>query len=122
MEFIIILDKTLQLPVVRWFLLVSTLALMIAAGIYKSSAAIKELQIKALKGDIATYAAHIEAQNTAVIKAGADYEQQKKKAMVANEKAAALKRELERLGGITIVPGSCEIMVMQAINEVRRGN
>ncbi len=89
---------------------------------YRAQLSITELQLKAAKGNIASYAAYIETQNAAVIKAGSDYEQAEKKALAANEKAAELKRELERLGGISIVPSSCEIMVMQAINEVRRGN
>jgi hypothetical protein len=119
-EILIAIDKFLQLQLVRWFLLASTLALMIAAGIYKARLGTTELQLKAAKGDVATYAAHIEAQNAAVAKAGAEYTEQKKKAQAAQQTAGVLKKELDRLGGITVAPNGCAEMVMQALLEVRK--
>ena len=120
MEILLAIDKFLQVALVRWFLLISTVALLIAGIAYKARLGVAELQLKAAKGDIATYAAHIEHQNLSIIKAGSDYEQAKKKALVANQKAAALQKELIRLGGITISLAPCEDMVAQAIKEVRR--
>lgn len=120
MEILLAIDKFLQTALVRWFLLISTVALLIAGIAYKARLGICELQLKAAKGDIATYAAHVEYQNLSIIKAGADYEQAKKKALVANQKAADLAKELQRMGQIIIAPAVCEDMVSQAIREVRR--
>ena len=120
MEVLIAIDKFLQIALVRWFLLVSTVALMIAAGMCRASLGLKELQLKSAKGDIATYAAHIELQNISVLKAGQEYEQQKKKALTAQQESAKLRDALKKMGQITIAPNTCDQMVMQAVEELRR--
>ena len=120
MEILLAVDKFLQIPLVRWFLLISTVALLIAGITYKARLGVCELQLRAAKGDIATYAAHIELQNVSIIKAGQEYAEAKKRARVAQQKSAEMKKQLDDMQQIIIAPAVCEDMVSQAIREVRR--
>lgn len=122
MEILLAVDKFLQIALVRWFLLVSTVGLLIAGIAYKTRLGVAELQLKAAKGDIATYAAHIEHQNAAVLKAGQEYEQSKKKALAAQEKAAQsarLAEEWRKRALATPLTGSCDEMVRQVVESLR---
>ena len=120
MKIIKTVDNFLSLTMVRWFLLVSTIALILVASIYKGRLAFSDLQLKAAKGDIATYAAHIEVQNAAITKATQEYEESKKKLLTATQQAEKLKKELDAMGKIIVLPGTCEAMVKQVIEEVRK--
>ena len=116
------IDNFLQISLVRWFLLASTVALMIAATAYKARLAISEMQIEAVSGDKASYAAYIETQNAAVLQAGRQAEEHKKTLHDAARKSAALREEKElwrkrALG--TPLTGTCDQMVDQMIQAIR---
>ena len=120
MKVIKTVDDFLSLTMVRWFLLVSTIALMLTVFIYKGRLAISDLQLQAAKGDVAAYAAHIEVQNAAIIKATQEYEESKKKLLTATQQAEKLKKQLDDMGKIIVLPGTGEDMVKQVIKEVKK--
>lgn len=115
-------DGFLKFPLVRWFLLVSVVALMIAAGAYKAQLSICQARLEVAHGNIATYAAYIETQNAAVLQAGRQAEEHKKTLHDAAKKSAALREEKElwrkrALG--TPLTGTCDQMVDQMIQAIR---
>jgi hypothetical protein len=120
MEWIVMLNKILDLKPVQYLLLLSVVVLTVLSGYSMARQKVLGLQLDAANGNLATYAAHIEAQNYAVIKAGAEYEEQKKKALTAQQEAEKLRQRVYDMGKIVIAPNTCTEMVLQAVTEVRK--
>ena len=120
MEWLVILNKVLDLKPVQYLLLVSVVVLVVVSGYSMARQKVLSLQLDAANGNLATYAAHIEAQNAAVIKAGAEYEEQKKKALIAQQEAEKLRQRVYDMGKIIIAPTTCAEMVLQAVIEARK--
>lgn len=122
MEILLTIDKILALPVVRWLLLAATVAAIATATWCKLQIGTVRLQRDAAQGQAATYRAHLEVQNEAILKAGQEYTAQRKQATAANNKAEEMRRELDRWrkeAGKTPLTGDCEQMVNQVIGAIR---
>lgn len=118
-----IIDGFLSLPVVRWLLLAATVAALATATWCKLQIGTVRLQRDAAKGQSATYEAHLNLQNAAIIKQGADMEKLLKKlqtatASVEQEREKLKKRQIEVRE--VILQGPCPDMVQRVLDEVRK--
>lgn len=120
MEILSIINKVLGLKAVQWLLLVSTITLSVMFMFSAVRQKALSLQLKAAKGEVASYAAHVAVQNDLIQKAGQEYREAEKRAQNASQEAKKLKKRLKDMGTITISPSDCETMVKQAISEVRK--
>lgn len=123
MEILKAIDLVLQNAIVRWLLLIATVSMLVITGFSVSRQKILSMQLDAARGQAATYQAHLQVQNEAIIKANKDYDQQLKRTQEAKGRAdiiaAELKRRLEDIRN-TPLTGSCDEMVNQVIQEVRK--
>lgn len=127
METLIAIDKALaaacSLRVVRWSILILIGGLLIAwvyVGIKNKALS---LQVSALKGEKAEYAALLLTQNAAIKKAGDDMAELQKRRQEASRKAADLSKQLQnRQAEINRLEltGDCPDMVQQIVEEVRK--
>ena len=118
-----IIDGFLALPVVRWLLLAATVAALATATWCKIQLGTVRLQRDAAKGQSATYEAHLNIQNAAIIKQGADMDKLLKKVQVANAEAEKIRLQmLKRKVEIReiFLTGPCDDMVQQVLDEVRK--
>ena len=118
-----IIDGFLALPVVRWLLLAATVAALATATWCKIQLGTVRLQRDAAKGQSATYEAHLNIQNAAILKQGAEMENLIKRLKAAQadvEKSReALKKRQAEVTEI-VLHGDCPGMVQQVLDEVRK--
>ena len=105
------IDRILQNVIVRWALFGSTVLLLIFVIICKVRLTAYGLQLDSANGKAATCASSLEQQNAAIVEQGKAFK--------------ALEAKLKAVKAAPVVPvvikqGSCEDMVQQAIDEVRR--
>lgn len=127
METLIAIDKALaaacSLRVVRWSILAVIAGLVVGLTWYGIKSKTLSLQVLALKGEKAEYAAQLLTQNAAIKKTGDDMAELQKRAQAANRKAADLSRRLQdRQAQIAAMEltGDCPDMVQQIVEEVRK--
>lgn len=127
METLIAIDKALaaacSLRVVRWAILAVIAGLVVGLTWYGIKSKALSLQVSALKGEKAEYAAQLLTQNAAIKKAGDDMAELQKRRQEASSKAADLSKQLQnRQAEINRLEltGDCPDMVQQIIEEVRK--
>jgi len=122
MSILLTIDSILSLPVVRWMLLAATVAALITATWCKLQIGTVRLQRDAAQGQAATYQAHLQHQNEAVIQAGKEAAAQKRQVSAAGEKADELKRQADIWRKEALrkpLAGNCDQMVDQVIEAVK---
>ena len=120
---VIAIDAIIATKPVRWLLLVLVALLLLVSGFSLARQRVLSLQLSAVKGEKAEYAAHLLTQNAAIIKAGLDMEQLLKKLQAANAEAAKIGEDLKKRQvelGRVILKGTCPEMVQQVLDEVRK--
>lgn len=120
---VIAIDAIIATKPVRWLLLVLVALLLLVSGFSLARQRVLSLQLSAVKGEKAEYAAQLLTQNAAIIKAGLDMEQLLKKLQAANAEAAKIGEDLKKRQvelGRVILKGTCPEMVQQVLDEVRK--
>jgi len=123
MQIIQAIDLILQNVVVRWMLLVATVAALATATWCKIQIGTVRLQRDAAQGQAATYQAHLQLQNEAIIQMNKDHATQQQRTATATAKAKQLQEESDawrKKALSTPLTGSCEEMVDQAIESIRQ--
>lgn len=121
------IDKALaaacSLRVVRWSILAAAAGLIVGLTWYGIKNKALSLQVSALKGEKAEYAAQLDVQNAAIKKAGDDMAELQKRAQAASRKAADLSKQLQNrqteINRLELT-GDCPDMVQQIVEEVRK--
>lgn len=122
MEILLTIDKILALPVVRWLLLATTVAAVATATWCKLQIGTVRLQRDAAQGQAATYQAHLQVQNAAIIQSGQEYKRQQNRTASAAAKAEEMAREAEKWRKKwreQPLTGTCDQMVDQVIHAIR---
>jgi len=122
MEIIKAIDLVLQNVVVRWLLLIATIAAIATATWCKIQIGTVRLQRDAAQGREASCMAGLNMQNEAVKQAGKESEAQKQKIADARTKAEQAKKEADewrKIAQKTPLTGTCEQMVDQVIKAVQ---
>ena len=123
MEILIAIDKILQLAPVRWGLLVMATAATVYALWCRGELGVVRLQRDAANGQAATYRAHLETQNAAVIKAGAEAEAHQKRLAATAATAKQMKQEADKWRKKALetpLTGTCDEMVDQVIQTIKQ--
>lgn len=123
MEILAAIDKALSNVVVRWLLLAAATAALATATWAKMQLGTVRLQRDAAQGQNATYRAHLEVQNAAILKQGDEMEDLIKRlklsqADVEKSREALKKRQSEVIE--VVLHGNCPEMVQQVLDEVRK--
>lgn len=123
MQIIQAIDLILQNVVVRWMLLVATVAALATATWCKIQIGTVRLQRDAAQGQSATYQAHLQLQNEAIIQMTKEHAAQQQRIATATAKAKQLQEESNawrKKALNTPLTGSCEEMVNQVIESIRQ--
>ena len=118
-----LIDRILQNVIVRWLLLASTVILIVVAVICYMTKTLLSAQVNVLRYEKANMAAAVAVQNDAIKKAADDMAEMTKRVQAAQDKAAALSKQLaKRQVEIreVVLTGDCPDKVQQILDEVRK--
>ncbi len=116
-------DSFLSLKVVRWVMFSLIVVLIATVLIVKARLTICTLQKNALEGSVAKLNANLEVQNEAIKKANQRYIELEARTFRVKGEVVALEKQLDKRNQEVrdlVLVGSCEDMVQQVIDEVRK--